>query len=333
MVLRILRALATSVRRDLTTYAALKTNNFFLFVALVIYGALVSGVKPVSAEPFLLLLGVLLLFPSSSDPMARIPSMRLALWPLHGRQRALLRLTSLAFSPILWVTVLLLLLRAAFSLLALLVCAAVALQLVRIPNWQPKRPALRVPGRFGGLIAAQLRSLVTVLDFYLALLICLGGTVWRLVDQHSDPAAFPMLAMLVALGLSTCAQCPFSLEAGSGMTRYRLLPLRGWQILLAKDAAYLGLLLLLVLPLDAAAGMTFGLTALAVGRYPAVRLRLPQERWRFTSGRLLYGVAQILLGFGLGFTVREFGLAPVGAALALYLVSLYLGGRSWERRD
>jgi hypothetical protein len=48
VVLAILRALAASARRDLNTYAALKTNNFFLFVALLIWGALVS-VKPVSA--------------------------------------------------------------------------------------------------------------------------------------------------------------------------------------------------------------------------------------------------------------------------------------------
>ena len=333
VVLRILRALATSVRRDLKTYAALKTNNFFLFVALMIYGALVSGVKPVSAEPFLLVLGVLMLFPSSSDPLAKIPAIRLALWPLGGRQRTALRLASLAFSPILWITVGLLLLRAAYSLVALLVCAAILLQAVRLPAWHVKRPAVRVPGRLGGLIGAQLRALLKVLDFYLALLIALGGFIWRMADRGADPAAFPMLAMLVALGLSTCAQCPFSLEAGSGLTRYRLLPLRGWQILLAKDTAFLGLVVALTLPLAWPAGLCFGLVALAIGRYPALRFSLPQQRWRFTSGRALYGVLQSALGFGLGFSVREFGAAPLAASLGLYLASLYLGGRAWERTE
>ena len=54
LLLPILRALAASVRRDLKTFGALKTNNFFLFVALLIWGALVSGVEPVSSYPFLL---------------------------------------------------------------------------------------------------------------------------------------------------------------------------------------------------------------------------------------------------------------------------------------
>ena len=331
MVFRILRALATSVRRDLKTYAALKTNNFFLFVALMIYGALVSGVKPVSAEPFLLLLGVLTLFPISSDPLQKIPAIRLALWPLHGRQRAMLRLASLAFSPVLWLVTALLIARAAYSLALLLVATAMGVQLLRLPAWSAMRPALRVPGRLGGLIGIHLRALLTVLDLYLALLLCLGGTIWRLVDRSADPAAFPILAMLVALSLSTCAQCPMALEAGSGVTRYQLLPLRGWEILAAQDTAFLGVLLVLVLPLDGRAGLAFGFAALAIGRYPALRLHLPQQRWRFTSGRVLYGAAQSVVGFALGFWVGEFGYVPLAVALGMYLASLYLGGRAWER--
>ena len=94
MVFAILKALSRAVKRDLATFESVKVNNFFLFVALLMFGALVSGVRPSSAEPFLLFLGFLLLFPLSSDPLDKIPPQRLASWPLTRAQRFALRLAS-----------------------------------------------------------------------------------------------------------------------------------------------------------------------------------------------------------------------------------------------
>jgi hypothetical protein len=321
------------VRRDLRTYGALKTNNFFLFVALLIWGALVSGVEPVSSYPFLLLLAVLMLFPVSSDPLDKIPPTRLALWPLSAAQRVVLRLASLAFSPILWLTVLLLSLRVSLTLAVVFLAASIAIQAVAIlargPAWSVTRIVPTIPGKIGGLVSANLREMLTLLDPYLAFVIAAGGTLWRLL-AHADPGAFPILAMLVAVAISTYAQCLFALETGAGMTRYRLLPLRGWQILLAKDLAFLGLLLLLTLPLDPAAGLAFGFAALAIGRYPSVKVHLPQRRWRFSSGRVLFGVLQGLVGATLGFHAMGGGLA---IAAIMYFAALYLGGRSWDGRE
>ena len=113
------------------------------------------------------------------------------------------------------------------------------------------------------------------------------------------------------------------------MTRYRLLPLRGWQILLAKDVAFLGVFLVLAVPLDPGAALAFGFTALAVGRYPSMKVHLPQRRWRFSSGSVLYGVLQGLIGATLGFHATGGGLV---IAFAMYAVALYLGGRAWDRR-
>src|SRR5215469_13727019 len=93
----ILRALGRATRRGLGTFGSIKTNNLFLFTALLGYGAAVSGVKPASSYPFLLFIGILLLFPLSSDPLARIPASRLTLWPLDARQRLALRLGSAFF--------------------------------------------------------------------------------------------------------------------------------------------------------------------------------------------------------------------------------------------
>ena len=337
MVPAILRALAASVRRDLNTYGALKTNNFFLFVGLLIWGNLASGVKPVSAEPFLVLLGVLMLFPVSSDPLDKIPAARLALWPHSAPQRAALRLASLAFSPILWLAVVLLSLRGSLSLAVLFIGASIAIQaggvlVARGPAWSAARIVPQVPGRLGGLVSANVREMLTLLDPYLALAISAGGTAWRIVGHrgvNADPGAFPILSMLVAVAMSTYAQCLFALETGSGMTRYRLLPLRGWEVLWAKDLAFVGVLLLLVLPLDPAAGLAFGFAALAIGRYPTLKIQLPQRRWRLTSGRVPYGVMQGLVGSTLGFHASGGGLA---IAIAMYGVALYLGGRAWDRQ-
>ena len=61
-----------------------------------------------------------------------------------------------------------------------------------------------------------------------------------------------MIGLLVALALSPYAQSLFGLDLESGVTRYRLLPLRGWEVLTAKDIAFLGLLFVLLLPLNPA---------------------------------------------------------------------------------
>jgi len=88
------------VGRDLGTLASIKVSNIFLFVALLMSGALNFGQPPKSACPFFVLLGFLLLFPLSSDPLGNIPPARLALWPLTAEQRLGLSLASLALSPV-----------------------------------------------------------------------------------------------------------------------------------------------------------------------------------------------------------------------------------------
>jgi hypothetical protein len=50
----------------------------------------------------------------------------------------------------------------------------------------------------------------SVLEFYVALLLSVGGLIYRLASPHVDRAAFPILGLLVALALSTRAQALFS---------------------------------------------------------------------------------------------------------------------------
>jgi hypothetical protein len=102
-----------------------------------------------------------------------------------------------------------------------------------------------------------------------------------------------------------------------------LLPVRGWEILLAKDAAYLAVLLILLLPLDVATGITFGFVSIAVGRYPAVREGLAVDRWRFTGGRVRFGVLQCVLGIALAAGEQSYGPILLLAAALLYAASYW----------
>jgi hypothetical protein len=345
-LLAILKALRRAVGRDLGTLQSIKVNNLFLFVALLVAGALASGQPPKSAEPFFVLLGFLLLFPLSSDPLGKIPPARLALWPLTAGQRLGLRFASLALSPVAWIGVLILL-KTARPLVALAFCGlAVGLQGAaalgrhaarRDPHWDLLRHIPQFPGRLGGLVRKNIREMLSLMDPYAALLLSIGGGAYRVFGAHPDPAAFAIVGLLVALTMSTYAQSLFGLELGSsmgsGMTRYRLLPLGGWEILLAKDIAFLAVLFVLLLPLDPGPGMTFGLAALALGHHSSVLLELPQQRWRFTGGRLLpVGALQAVGGMALGFLEYERGLVVLVPAALGYLVSLHYYGRRWERR-
>ena len=103
------------------------------------------------------------------------------------------------------------------------------------------------------------------------------------------------MTVLVVGAMSSYAQCLFGLDGEGGLSRYRLLPVRGWQLLLAKDAAFLAVVIPLTLPLAVLPGIGAALVALAVGHAPAVEHPRPQTRWRFsTGGALGNGVIQLV---------------------------------------
>ncbi len=318
------------MRRDLAGFGLMRTNNFFLFVALLIWGAAVSGVYPVSAYPFLAILALLLFFPISSDPLEKIPSVRLGLWPLTQWSRVALRLAALALSPLLWlVLAVAVLAREGRSVLlpagAVLAAAAVR---ARVPQ-SARRFAVggavpAMPGADGILVSNHVREMLVLLDTWLALAIAAIGMLWRATAHDADPAAWPILAMLVGIALSTQAQCGGGLDA----TRYRLLPLAAWRVLLARDTAYLAVQTALTAGLDPRAGLVFGMTALAAARYPALHASLRAERWRFASGRVLFGTLQMIAGAMLVFA----GWAGAATAAALWLGSVWWGGSVLAQR-
>jgi hypothetical protein len=329
VILAILRALAAATRRDLAGYSLIRTNNFFLFIALLIWGAAVSGVEPASSYPFLALLALLLFFPISSDPLEKIPEVRLGVWPIGAAGRLALRLASLALSPIFWITAALLIKRDSrmiWSAAALLAAAVVRAKTPgSVRSFAIERAAPLLPGAFGALVSHHLRQMLTVLDTWLALVLAAIGTAWRAAGESPDPAAWPILSILVGIALSTWSQC----GAGLDSTRYRLLPIPAWRILLARDVAYLAVQAVLTAGLNPITGLTFGMTALAVGRYTALHANLrPQQRWRFASGRVLVGAGQMILGSTLAFAGGWAG----AAAAALWLASVIWGGLTLAQR-
>jgi hypothetical protein len=337
MVLSIWHAIRRATRRNLSTFFSIRLNQFFLFIAMMIWGALVAGVAPMAAYPFLLVLGMLVLFPLSSDPLSQAPAVRLEIWPMGAQERLLLRLASLGLSPVAWIVVLLIGFRhfgGASALLVVAVAAQAAIvgleRLARTrPRWTPFAFVPAFPGPAGQLARSHVRQMLSVLDTYIALALTVAGSAFRVLAESPDPAAFPILSLLVALALSTGAGCLFGLESNSALTRYRLLPLRGWQILLAKDTALLAVLFVLLLPLSILPGLTFGFATLGIGHFASLR-RLPQLRWRFLGGRVITGVPQALVGFGLGFAEAQHGWPFAAGAAAIWALSLWWAGRRWR---
>jgi hypothetical protein len=325
----VLRALGRAVWRDLRTLQSISGNNFFLLVLLLMQ-------QMESALFFLLILGVLVLFPLSADPLRKIPEDRLGLWPLSSKQMVAIRVGSVVFSPVAWITVGLVVATQRVAVAAWFLLAAVLVQVLmavaaRLSGWGET-------GRFGLawcpnlLVRKNLRQMLSTLDPYIALILTLAVVCYRVFSKAVDPAAFPVLTVVVVLSLSTYAQCLFGLDGPPGMGRYRLMPIRGWQVLLAKDVAFLMVAIPLVLPLRPLAGLGAASVALAIGHHTSVLQPIAQQRWRFTSGVVVpNGLVQAFFLVSAGVTVDRQGPQFLILCGAAYLGSLWYYGRVWEK--
>jgi hypothetical protein len=338
-LLAVFRLLIALVRRDLRSLSSLGLNNLFLCAVFLAQGSTSPRHAFWSTFLFQIVLFVPLLFSLSADALARIPPVRLALWPLSSAHRLAIHLLALALSPAFWLFGSIITLWGGLTPGVAFLALGLAIQLIVFLSTSFVRPGVRFlllpptpPTRLGGLIQIQARHLFTVLDLYAALLLSLSGTAYRFLSSSPQAEAFPVLALLIAIALSTFAQRTFSLDSPGAIARYRLLPLAGWKLLAAKDIAYLSVLTLLVAPLNLTAGLTAGLMAIAIGRYPAITRIVPQRRWRFTGGDIRFGIAQIIPGGLAGLGVMRAGNLFFVAACCAYALSLYLGGRWWDQQ-
>jgi hypothetical protein len=325
----ILRAVARALRRDQKTIESIAGNNLFWVTVLLLQEA---------GEFIYFLLGLILLFPLSTDPLRKVPASRLALWPLDARERWTLRIASPWVNPMSWLLAVgaVFVARGKVSLglwgaIAGLIAAAFAISAI---PWRSRAGAWRAipqfPGALNHLVRKNIREMLATLDFYCALALSAAALAFRASGKLPIEAILPITA-LMAIALSSYAQCLFGLDGESGMERYRLMPLRGWQVLAAKDAAYLALAIPLALTLSPLAGTSAALVALAVGHSATVKRHKPQARWRFSSGApLMEGLTQaVLIAMAAAAVSHSPWFAPLCAAA--WVGSLWWFGRVWER--
>jgi hypothetical protein len=339
-----LRALLRMQKRQLRSFFSITLNNFFLFAAAILWGGvsslLMAGKDAFSSSaPFLLALVLIMMCPLSTDPLSRVPASRLKVWPLDRGQKLRLRLATFVLTPAFWLAIVILIAKWGVLSAFLFFVFGIAVQAVSVlgaylfglvPTFRFPQYMSRLPGRLGGIIGLTIRQITSTLDFYVSSLLSLGGWIFRWRSSQMDPDAMAILSMLVALALSTYAQAAFGVDSTSVLHRYRVFPLRGWQIVLAKDLGYLVVLALLVLPFDISAGLTFGMVAIVLGRYPSLRLVQKQQRWRFTSGDIRFGICQIFAGFSLGLATARVSPWFLLGTGCLYIASVFGGGWLWD---
>jgi len=328
----ILKALWTAFRRDQRSLESVAGNNFLIVTALLLQRA--GGF-------IYLLIGIVLLFPLSTDPLRKIPASRLALWPLDRRDMRILRAVSPWLNPVSWVIAGLAVwaARGAVTYGVWLLAAglfAAGFLLSDLPRSPFRALWLHMPGFPGPwnqIVRKNLRELLSTLDFWCALLLSLAATIFRVLRLPLPPEAFLALSVLVTIALSSYAQCLFGLDGAGGMARYRLLPLRGWQLLFAKDAAVLVVCLVLTLPLAPLPGLGSALVALALGHAPSVQEEREQMRWRFSSGgSVIFGLLQAGLMGMAGSTIYFTSALVLIPCLAAWAASLWFYGRRFEAR-
>jgi hypothetical protein len=326
----ILGALFTAFQRDTKSLGSFASNNFFLMSLFFLR----------QAGGFVyLIVGLVMFFPLATDPMRRIPAVRLALWPLSSRERWVLRLASPWLNPLTWILAALAVWAASgkvtialwASIAAVFVIAFAAPSLPLAPRNAGWRWIPNLPGPLNHLVRKNLRELFSTLDFYCALILSAAVLASRVAGRQFPPEGFLAITVLVVLALSSYAQSLFGLDGAGAFTRYQLLPVRGWQVLAAKDAAFLLAAFILTLPLAPLPGLAAALAAVAVGHAPSVNQRREQLRWRFSSGASFgNGLGQVVLMAGAGGLVQAHPLFLV-PILAGYLGSTWWYGLAIER--
>jgi hypothetical protein len=332
----------------------------------------------------LTLLCLLWLVVLSEDLNVSLTSDRLRRFPIDRRSLLTLRLFSVFLSPIAWlatiVSVLSLypLLFAAHPLLDILAALGLfavtigigmtvshALGVVRrktrLGHERAARRATsiaRVPGRLGPLIQKEQRSVRRVLDVWIGFLVVLATTALSLSATRSSTFRQTIFLVVCVLNAHLTLNC-LGLDRPAGLTRYLILPIRGKDLLLAKNVAVasavaLQLMLLLAigawrsgvmsLGADVVVALVLMLAHLACGNIVSVSKPHRIEPHRFASaGDPLASVVALLMGSIPGAAVivllrsdshvRTLAIATIVlATTAGYYGALRYAGSSFERR-
>ena len=202
----------------------------------------------------------------------------------------------------------------------------------RLLRWLSKPEAQTSPWLWRLLPLLELRQILRTLDFWLAALFAAMGTAYRLLYPNPEPAAFPILAMIVVLALSTLAQNLFGLDGLGGRMRWKVAPVRGYRLLWRKGWILIAITVVLTVGLSPLAALAGMLAALAVGHHFSVFSPLDCGAWRFTMGQFFpYGFLQVIGMFSCGISTARGDWAFLGLAATAYLLSLIVYGWVLEK--
>lgn len=326
----VLAALVKAVWRDLKTVGSFSGNN--LFVAGLTFLFLGDPGVFVRLSAFI---GLVLFIPLSADPLRVLPRDRVTVWPLSTGERRALRILSPWLNPVTWLIAALAVWNHLSMDLYAVTAGLFAIGFV-LPSLPPARKGVwrrlpNFPGPLNQLIRKNLRETLSTLDFWCGAVVSALSLGFRAAGLLPADALLP-LTILVMLAFSTYAQTLFGLDGGGGMTRYRLLPVPGWQILAAKDVPFLLASVVMTLPLAPAAGLAAALSALAAGHHGSVTHQSDQVRWRFSAGNsFAMGVFQIVVMSVAAAAVHAIPLLALPCA-GVYAWSTWWCGRLLERQ-
>ncbi len=317
--------------RGLLAHGGMAGNNLVLaMILLAVAGSPVAFLVAVVGLPLLLAMA------SEGRPEQ---AERLALLPLSNREHALLRWATRLADPVVALLVILGLLagRRGVAVVGSLLLAVLATRLVS-NRWRHRSPGpsfhlTALPGPCTGLLGVFLGGMLRTLDFYAALLVAAAGLLYRIETPVPHPAALMGASLMVTLCLSTCTQRLFAPEGPQGLARLRLLPLRGWHLLLLKDTAFLLILLPLVSPFSLSSGLAGGLVSLGLGHLRSLRPSgRPQRPWQFLTGTTMgFSAVQVSSLFVAGIVAQTRALWVLPLCLILNLATLAWAGRRMER--
>lgn len=326
----ILKWVNRAARRNQKTIASFAGNN--LYYAAI---ALLFMLDPVGAGALLMIMGAIVILPLCSDPLRSVPKSRMTLWPLSGWNRRMLRLMSPWLNPMTWAVVALGVWKKETRGLAALAAGAVATGFIGpslVPVTHRALVLPRFPTVLNQAIRKDIRQIVSTLDFWCAALIAGLAVVWRIAGTLPAAAHFPLTTVSM-MALSTCALTLFGPDAGAGIRRYRLLPMSGWQMLLAKDVAYLAVAVVLSLPLSVRGAMGAAMVALAMGHASSVRFPGMQVRWRFRIGpSFAAGITQIIAMLMMASAVVYFSQWVLVGCVAVLGASVWRFGREIDAK-
>ncbi|HVW09356.1 MAG TPA: hypothetical protein VHC90_12280 [Bryobacteraceae bacterium] len=325
----VLKWLARAAKRNRRTFRFTGNNMHYTAIAMLFM------LDPAIAGILLIIMGVIVLLPMSSDPLRAIPPSRGSLWPLDANDRRLLRFLSPFLNPMTWLVLALAFWkRASWGIVAL--AGGTVLTGFFISAKSPGRGTFwrtlpRFPSPLNQLIRKNLREMLSTLDFATGALIAVASLAWRVAGMLPKDAFFP-ITFVAMLAISTCAISLFGLDGGAGLKRYRLLPIPGWQILLAKDLAFIAIALLIALPLYIPAALAAALIALATGHRASIQHPEPQLRWRFQTGPSFGdAITQIVTMTMAGAAVAYSSVLFLLPCVVLWGISVWWFGRDLDR--